>query len=175
MTSTLFYQYAVHFAVMITIMITMAIYLLVSKRNAFGSKLITDQRLRRKAGWVILIYVFVYLANIPLAFFLADNPLLLQMMSLTLDMVLCLPTMLHFLFELLQDRRRWDDRLWWLSALALLPLTGWMLTGHTWWMWVLLGLYLTELGRCRRTVVSSATTPSRVPFSLAPASASASG
>lgn len=79
MTSTLFYQYAVHFAVMITIMLTMAIYLLVSKRNAFGSKLITDQRLRRKAGWVILIYVFVYLANIPLAFFLADNPLLLQM------------------------------------------------------------------------------------------------
>ena len=62
MTDIEFYQYLIHFVVMMTILVAMAIYLLVSKRNAFGRELVTDQRLRRKAGWAILIYVFTYLA-----------------------------------------------------------------------------------------------------------------
>ena len=54
MTSVELYQYVIHFAVMMTILTSMAVYLLVSKRNAFGSEIVTDQRLRRKAGWMIL-------------------------------------------------------------------------------------------------------------------------
>ena len=50
MTDIEFYQYLIHFVVMMTILVAMAIYLLVSKRNAFGRELVTDQRLRRKAG-----------------------------------------------------------------------------------------------------------------------------
>ncbi len=145
MTSVELYQYVIHFAVMMTILTSMAVYLLVSKRNAFGSEIVTDQRLRRKAGWMILIYVLVYLANIPLCFWLSDNQQLLEMVSVTLDMMVTYPTVLYFMLELLQDRRRWDNRLWWLSLLAVMPLTGWLLTHWSWWIGVLYGLYLTEL------------------------------
>ena len=145
MTSVELYQYMIHFAVMMTVLTTMAVYLLVSKRNAFGSEIVTDQRLRRKAGWMILIYVLVYLANIPLYFWLSDNQQLLEMVSVTLDMMVTYPTVLYFMLELLQDRRRWDNRLWWLSLLAVMPLTGWLLTHWSWWIGVLYGLYLTEL------------------------------
>ena len=145
MTSVELYQYVIHFAVMMTILTSMAVYLLVSKRNAFGSEIVTDQRLRRKAGWMILIYVLVYLANIPLCFWLSDNQQLLEMVSVTLDMMVTYPTVLYFMLELLQDRRRWDNRLWWLSLLAVMPLTGWLLTHWAWWIGVLYGLYLTEL------------------------------
>ena len=145
MTSVELYQYVIHFAVMMTILTMMAVYLLVSKRNAFGSEIVTDQRLRRKAGWMILIYVLVYLANIPLYFWLSDNQQLLEMVSITLDMMVTYPTVLCFMLELLQDRRRWDNRLWWLSLLAVMPLTGWLLTHWSWWIGVLYGLYLTEL------------------------------
>ena len=145
MTSVELYQYVIHFAVMMTILTSMAVYLLVSKRNAFGSEIVTDQRLRRKAGWMILIYVLVYLANIPLYFWLSDNQQLLEMVSVTLDMMVTYPTVLYFMLELLQDRRRWDNRLWWLSLLAVMPLTGWLLTHWSWWIGVLYGLYLTEL------------------------------
>lgn len=106
MTSVELYQYVIHFAVMMTILTSMAVYLLVSKRNAFGSEIVTDQRLRRKAGWMILIYVLVYLANIPLCFWLSDNQQLLEMVSVTLDMMVTYPTVLYFMLELLQDRRR---------------------------------------------------------------------
>jgi len=145
MKSVELYQYVIHFAVMMTILTSMAVYLLVSKRNAFGSEIVTDQRLRRKAGWMILIYVLVYLANIPLYFWLSDNQQLLVMVSVTLDMMVTYPTVLHFMLELLQDRRRWDNRLGWLSLLAVMPLTGWLLTHWSWWIGVLYGLYLTEL------------------------------
>lgn len=145
MTSVELYQYMIHFAVMMTVLTSMAVYLLVSKRNAFGSEIVTDQRLRRKAGWMILIYVLVYLANIPLYFWLSDNQQLLEMVSVTLDMMVTYPTVLYFMLELLQDRRRWDNRLWWLSLLAVMPLTGWLLTHWSWWIGVLYGLYLTEL------------------------------
>ena len=145
MTSVEFYQYVIHFAVMMTVLTLMAVYLLVSKRNAFGSEIVTDQRLRRKAGWMILIYVLVYLANIPLCFWLSDNQQLLEMVSVTLDMMVTYPTVLYFMLELLQDRRRWDNRLWWLSLLAVMPLAGWLLTHWSWWIGVLYGLYLTEL------------------------------
>ena len=145
MTSVELYQYVIHFAVMMTVLTLMAVYLLVSKRNAFGSEIVTDQRLRRKAGWMILIYVLVYLANIPLCFWLSDNQQLLEMVSVTLDMMVTYPTVLYFMLELLQDRRRWDNRLWWLSLLAVMPLTGWLLTHWSWWIGVLYGLYLTEL------------------------------
>ena len=145
MTSVELYQYVIHFAVMMTILTSMAVYLLVSKRNAFGSEIVSDQRLRRKAGWMILIYVLVYLANIPLYFWLSDNQQLLEMVSVTLDMMVTYPTVLYFMLELLQDRRRWDNRLWWLSLLAVMPLTGWLLTHWSWWIGVLYGLYLTEL------------------------------
>ena len=73
MTSVELYQYVIHFAVMMTILTSMAVYLLVSKRNAFGSEIVTDQRLRRKAGWMILIYVLVYLADLPIALLLSDD------------------------------------------------------------------------------------------------------
>lgn len=145
MTSVELYQYMIHFAVMMTVLTSMAVYLLVSKRNAFGSEIVTDQRLRRKAGWMILIYVLVYLANIPLCFWLIDDQQLLQIVSMTLDMLVTYPTVLYFMLELLQDRRRWDNRLWWLSLLAVMPLTGWLLTHWSWWIGVLYGLYLTEL------------------------------
>lgn len=145
MTSVEFYQYVIHFAVMMTVLTTMAIYLLVSKRNAFGSETVTDQRLRRKAGWMILIFVLVYLANVPIALVLADDQQLLQMVSITLDMIVCYPTVMYFMLELLQDRRRWDNRLWWLTLLAVMPLMGWVLTRWEWWIGVLYGLYLTEL------------------------------
>ena len=145
MTSVELYQYEIHFAVMMTVLTSMAVYLLVSKRNAFGSEIVTDQRLRRKAGWMILIYVLVYLANIPLCFWLSDNQQLLEMVSVTLDMMVTYPTVFYFMLELLQDRRRWDNRLWWLSLLAVMPLTGWLLTHWSWWIGVLYGLYLTEL------------------------------
>ena len=145
MTSVELYQYVIHFAVMMTILTSMAVYLLVSKRNAFGSEIVTDQRLRRKAGRMILIYVLVYLANVPLYFWLSDNQQLLEMASVTLDMMVTYPTVLYFMLELLQDRRRWDNRLWWLSLLAVMPLTGWLLTHWSWWIGVLYGLYLTEL------------------------------
>ena len=126
MTSVELYQYVIHFAVMMTILTSMAVYLLVSKRNAFGSEIVTDQRLRRRAGWMILIYVLVYLANIPLCFWLSDNQQLLEMVSVTLDMMVTYPTL-------------------WLSLLAVMPLTGWLLTHWSWWIGVLYGLYLTEL------------------------------
>lgn len=166
MTSVELYQYVIHFAVMMTILTSMAVYLLVSKRNAFGSEIVTDQRLRRKAGWMILIYVLVYLANIPLCFWLSDNQQLLEMVSVTLDMMVNYPTVLYFMLELLQDRRRWDNRLWWLSLLAVMPLTGWLLTHWSWWIGVLYGLYLTELvtsssgtsGQRRPTIVFWPTT-----------------
>lgn len=145
MTSVELYQYMIHFAVMMTVLTSMAVYLLVSKRNAFGSEIVTDQRLRRKAGWMILIYVLVYLANIPLYFWLSDNQQLSEMVSVTLDMMVTYPTVLYFMLELLQDRRRWDNRLLWLSLLAVMPLTGWLLTHWSWWIGVLYGLYLTEL------------------------------
>ena len=145
MTSVELYQYVIHFAVMMTILTLMAVYLLVSKRNAFGSEIVTDQRLRRKAGWMILIYVLVYLANIPLYFWLSDNQQLLQIVSMTLDMMLCYPTVLYFMLELLQDRRRWDNRLWLLTVLAVIPLIGWLFTHQTWWIGVLYGLYVVEL------------------------------
>ena len=145
MTSVELYQYVIHFAVMMTILTSMAVYLLVSKRNAFGSEIVTDQRLRRKAGWMILIYVLVYLANIPLFFWLIDDQQLLQIVSMTLDMMLCYPTVLRLMLELLQDRRRWDNRLWWLSLLAVMPLTGWLLTGHAWWKWAVYGMYIAEV------------------------------
>ena len=67
-----FYQYLIHFAVMMTILTSMAVYLLVSKRNAFGSEIVTDQRLRRKAGRLIFIYTLIYLTNIPMVLWLAD-------------------------------------------------------------------------------------------------------
>lgn len=148
MTDIEFYQYLIHFVVMMTILVAMAIYLLVSKRNAFGRELVTDQRLRRKAGWAILIYVFTYLANIPLVVWFADDPQLQQMASVTIDMVLYLPTMLRFMLETLQDRRRWDNRLWWFCVIAVLPLMGWLLTRQTWWTWAMYALYLTELATC---------------------------
>ena len=103
MTTIAFYQYIIHFAVMMTILTTMAVYLLVSKRNAFGSEIVTDQRLRRKAGWMILIYVLVYLANVPIALLLADDQQLLEMVSVTLDMMVTYPTVLYFMLELLQE------------------------------------------------------------------------
>ena len=43
MAAIVFYQYLIHFAVMMTILTSMAVYLLVSKRNAFGSEIVTDQ------------------------------------------------------------------------------------------------------------------------------------
>lgn len=145
MTTIAFYQYLIQIVVMTTIFTTMALYLLISKRNAFGSELITDQRLRRKAGRLILIYAFIYLANIPLGLWLADDLQVLLMTSVTLDMTIWCPVVLHFLLELLQDRRRWDNRLLLVSMLAVMPLTGWLLTGQAWWKWALYGIYLTEL------------------------------
>lgn len=145
MTTIAFYQYLIQIVVMTTILTTMALYLLISKRNAFGSELITDQRLRRKAGRLILIYAFIYLANIPLGLWLAGDLQLLLMASVTLDMTIWCPVVLHFLLELLQDRRRWDNRLLLFSVLAVMPLTGWLLTGQAWWKWALYGMYLTEL------------------------------
>lgn len=145
MTTIAFYQYLIQIVVMTTILTTMALYLLISKRNAFGSELITDQRLRRKAGRLILIYAFIYLANIPLGLWLAGDLQLLLMASVTLDMTIWCPVVLHFLLELLQDRRRWDNRLLLVSVLAVMPLTGRLLTGQAWWKWALYGMYLTEL------------------------------
>lgn len=145
MTTIAFYQYLIQIVVMTTILTTMALYLLISKRNAFGSELITDQRLRRKAGRLILFYAFIYLANIPLGLWLAGDLQLLLMASVTLDMTIWCPVVLHFLLELLQDRRRWDNRLLLVSVLAVMPLTGWLLTGQAWWKRALYGMYLTEL------------------------------
>lgn len=140
-----FYQYLIHFAVMLTILIMMAVYLLTSRRNAFGSELVTDQRLRRKAGRLIFIYTLIYLANIPMVLWLADDLQLLQMASVTVDMTIWCPVVLHFLLELLQDRRHWDNRLLLISMLAVMPLTGWLLTGHTWWKWAVYGMYIAEV------------------------------
>ena len=145
MTALGFYQYLIHFVVMMTILITMALYLLTSSRNAFGSKLVTDQCLRRKAGRLIIIYVLIYLANIPMVLWLADDLQLLQMASVTVDMTIWCPVVLHFLLELLQDRRHWDNRLLLISVLAVMPLTGWLLTGHAWWKWAVYGMYLAEV------------------------------
>lgn len=145
MTTIAFYQYVIHFAVMMTILTSMAVYLLVSKRNAFGSEIVTDQRLRRKAGRLIFIYVLIYLANIPMVLWLADDLQLLQMITVTVDMTIWCPVVLHFLLELLQDRRRWDNRLLLISVLAVMPLTGWLLTGHTWWKWAVYGMYIAEV------------------------------
>ena len=145
MTAIGFYQYLIHFVVMMTILITMALYLLTSSRNAFGSKLVTDQCLRRKAGRLIFIYVLSYLANIPMVLWLADDLQLLQMASVTVDMTIWCPVVLHFLLELLQDRRHWDNRLLLFSVLAVMPLTGWLLTGHAWWKWAVYGMYLAEV------------------------------
>jgi len=145
MTAIGFYQYLIHFVVMMTILITMALYLLTSSRNAFGSKLVTDQCLRRKAGRLIFIYVLIYLANIPMVLWLADDLQLLQMVSVTVDMTIWCPVVLHFLLELLQDRRHWDNRLLLFSVLAVMPLTGWLLTGHAWWKWAVYGMYLAEV------------------------------
>ena len=145
MTAIGFYQYLIHFVVMMTILITMALYLLTSSRNAFGSKLVTDQCLRRKAGRLIFIYVLIYLANIPMALWLADDLQLLQMASVTVDMTIWCPIIMHFLLELLQDRRHWDNRLLLVSVLAVMPLTGWLLTGHAWWKWAVYGMYLAEV------------------------------
>lgn len=145
MTTIAFYQYVIHFAVMMTILTSMAVYLLVSKRNAFGSEIVTDQRLRRKAGRLIFIYVLIYLANIPMVQWLADDLQLLQMITVTVDMTIWCPVVLHFLLELLQDRRHWDNRLLLISVLAVMPLTGWLLTGHTWWKWAVYGMYIAEV------------------------------
>ena len=145
MTSVELYQYIIHFAVMMTILTTMAVYLLVSKRNAFGSEIVTDQRLRRKAGRLIFIYTLIYLTNIPMLLWLADDLQLLLMASVTLDMTIWCPMVLHFLLELLQDRRRWDNRLLLISVLAVMPLTGWLLTGHAWWKWAVYGMYIAEV------------------------------
>ncbi len=145
MTTIAFYQYVIHFAVMMTILTSMAVYLLVSKRNAFGSEIVTDQRLRGKAGRLIFIYVLIYLANIPMVLWLADDLQLLQMITVTVDMTIWCPVVLHFLLELLQDRRRWDNRLLLISVLAVMPLTGWLLTGHTWWKWAVYGMYIAEV------------------------------
>ena len=144
MTSVELYQYIIHFAVMMTILTTMAVYLLVSKRNAFGSEIVTDQRLRRKAGRLIFIYTLIYLTNIPMLLWLADDLQLLLMASVTLDMTIWCPMVLHFLLELLQDRR-WDNRLLLISVLAVMPLTGWLLTGHAWWKWAVYGMYIAEV------------------------------
>lgn len=140
-----FYQYLIHFAVMLTILIMMAVYLLTSRRNAFGTELVIDQRLRRKAGRLIFIYTLIYLANIPMVLWLADDLQLLQMASVTVDMTIWCPVVLHFLLELLQDRRHWDNRLLLISMLAVMPLTGWLLTGHTWWKWAVYGMYIAEV------------------------------
>ena len=145
MTSVEFYQYLIHFAVMMTILTSMAVYLLVSKRNAFGSEIVTDQRLRRKAGRLIFIYTLIYLTNIPMLLWLADDLQLLQMASVTVDMTIWCPVVLHFLLELLQDRRHWDNRLLLISVLAVMPLTGWLLTGHAWWKWAVYGMYIAEV------------------------------
>ena len=145
MTSVELYQYIIHFAVMMTILTTMAVYLLVSKRNAFGSEIVTDQRLRRKAGRLIFIYTLIYLTNIPMVLWLADDLQLLQMASVTVDMTIWCPVVLHFLLELLQDRRHWDNRLLLISVLAVMPLTGWLLTGHAWWKWAVYGMYIAEV------------------------------
>ncbi len=145
MTAIGFYQYLIHFVVMMTILITMALYLLTSSRNAFGSKLVTDQCLRRKAGRLIFIYVLIYLANIPMVLWLADDLQLLQMASVTVDMTIWCPVVMHFLLELLQDRRHWDNRLLLISVLAVMPLTGWLLTGYAWWKWAVYGMYLAEV------------------------------
>ena len=140
-----FYQYVIHFAVMLTILIMMAVYLLTSRRNAFGGELVTDQRLRRKAGRLIFIYTLIYLTNIPMVLWLADDLQLLQMASVTVDMTIWCPVVLHFLLELLQDRRHWDNRLLLISVLAVMPLTGWLLTGHAWWKWAVYGMYIAEV------------------------------
>ncbi len=145
MTAIVFYQYLIHFAVMLTILIMMAAYLLTSRRNAFGSELVTDQRLRRKAGRLIFIYTLIYLANIPMVLWLADDLQLLQMASVTVDMTIWCPVVLHFLLDLLQDRRHWDNRLLLFSVLAVMPLTGWLLTGYAWWKWAVYGMYLAEV------------------------------
>ena len=145
MTAIGFYQYLIHFVVMMTILITMALYLLTSSRNAFGSKLVTDQCLRRKADRLIFIYVLIYLANIPMVLWLADDLKLLQMASVTVDMTIWCPVVMLFLLELLQDRRHWDNRLLLISVLAVMPLTGWLLTGHAWWKWAVYGMYLAEV------------------------------
>ena len=145
MTAIEFYQYLIHFAVMLTIFIMMAVYLLTSRRNAFGSELITDQRLRRKAGRLIFIYTLIYLANIPMVLWLADDLQVLLMTSVTLDMTIWCPVVLHFLLELLQDRRHWDNRLLLISMLAVMPLTGWLLTGYAWWKWAVYGMYIAEV------------------------------
>lgn len=145
MTSVELYQYVIHFAVMMTVLTSMAVYLLVSKRNAFGSEIVTDQRLRRKAGWMIFIYTLIYLTNIPMLLWLADDLQLLQMASVTVDMTIWCPVVLHFLLELLQDRRHWDNRLLLISVLAVMPLTGWLLTGHAWWKWAVYGMYIAEV------------------------------
>ena len=145
MTTIAFYQYVIHFAVMMTILTSMAVYLLVSKRNAFGSEIVTDQRLRRKAGRLIFIYTLIYLTNIPMLLWLADDLQLLQMASVTVDMTIWCPVVLHFLLELLQDRRHWNNRLLLISMLAVMPLTGWLLTGHTWWKWAVYGMYIAEV------------------------------
>ena len=89
MKAIVFYQYLIHFAVMMTILIMMAVYLLTSRRNAFGTELVTDQRLRRKAGRLIFIYTLIYLTNIPMVLWLADDLQLLQMASVTVDMTIC--------------------------------------------------------------------------------------
>ena len=145
MKAIVFYQYLIHFAVMMTILIMMAVYLLTSRRNAFGTELVTDQRLRRKAGRLIFIYTLIYLTNIPMVLWLADDLQLLQMASVTVDMTIWCPVVLHFLLELLQDRRHWDNRLLLISVLAVMPLTGWLLTGHAWWKWAVYGMYIAEV------------------------------
>ena len=39
----------------------------------------------------------------------------------------------------------WDNRLLLISVLAVMPLTGWLLTGHAWWKWAAYGMYIAEV------------------------------
>ena len=120
---------------MLTFFYVLAFYLLCSSRNAFGNQIITDQRLRRQAGWMIFAEASLYLVNIPLYYVKDVNTV--QVVSITMDLLVGFPLIFRFLFSLLQDKKHLPDSLLWLFLIPLVPLILWFITHNVLLIWIL--------------------------------------
>lgn len=129
-------RYILPYIVLVTYCVMCACYLLFSKRNAFGKGVLPDQRLRREGGWVFAVSTIIYILNVPLLF--VKDITTIQMVSVAMDVAVAFPFPYRFMLILLQDRKRWNWRVWVVTALlGGVPLAGWLIWRNPWWPTVL--------------------------------------
>lgn len=107
-------------------------YLLFSRRNAWGDEIISNQRLRRQAGYTILAIAGSYVFLLLCLWLLSDVETSM-FCSATFDAAITYPLIFRFLLSLLQDKQRWKPYYYAPFLLYIVPLIGWLCSHNLKW------------------------------------------